>query len=301
MSVSVNNLSKQYGKQLVVDDISFLAEKGKITGFLGPNGAGKSTTMKIATCFIPATNGTVEIEGLNVNINPIEIKRKIGYLPEHNPLYLDMYVLESLAFTASLYGQRNNKARIASVIEQVGLGKEQSKKVGQLSKGFRQRVGLAQAIIHDPEVLILDEPLTGLDPNQIVEIRSLIKDLGKNKTVIFSTHIMQEVQYLCDKVIIINKGKIVADKSLADLQLSDNNTKIVLVEFGSGFETESLKSLQGVVNVITQSSNQAKITYSPEHDIRPDLFNWAQQNNNAILSLKVEEESLETIFQKLTS
>ncbi|MBC7389920.1 MAG: gliding motility-associated ABC transporter ATP-binding subunit GldA [Opitutaceae bacterium] len=301
MSVSVNNLSKQYGKQLVVDDISFLAEKGKITGFLGPNGAGKSTTMKIATCFIPATNGTVEIEGLNVNNNPIEIKRKIGYLPEHNPLYLDMYVLESLEFTASLYGQRNNKARIASVIEQVGLGKEQGKKVGQLSKGYRQRVGLAQAIIHDPEVLILDEPLTGLDPNQIVEIRSLIKDLGKNKTVIFSTHIMQEVQYLCDKVIIINKGKIVADKSLSDLQLSDDNSKIVLVEFGKSFDSQSLNSLKGVISVITQSITHAKITYSPEHDIRPDLFNWAQQNNNAILSLRAQEESLETIFQKLTS
>ncbi len=212
-----------------------------------------------------------------------------------------MYVLESLEFTASLYSLGKNKHRIASVIDQVGLGKEQTKKIGQLSKGYRQRVGIAQAIIHDPEVLILDEPLTGLDPNQIVEIRTLIKELGKNKTVIFSTHIMQEVQYLCDKVVIINKGKIVADKTLKDLQVNDDSTKIVVVEFGNIFDSGSLKSLKGVIEVVFQTENQAKILYAPEHDIRPDLFNWAQQNNNAILSLKTEEESLETIFQKLTS
>ena len=301
MSVSVTNLSKHYGKQLVVDNISFKAEIGQITGFLGPNGAGKSTTMKIVTTFLPATSGNVEVLGININTNPIETKRIIGYLPEHNPLYLDMYVIESLEFTASMYGFKRNKERIATVIDKVGLGKEQNKKVGQLSKGYRQRVGLAQAIIHDPDILILDEPLTGLDPNQIVEIRSLIKELGKNKTVIFSTHIMQEVQYLCDKVIIINKGKIVADKSLQELQSNEGNTRVVLVEFGNAFEKDSLSSLQGVFEIIIQNQNQAKIIYSNDHDIRPDLFNWAQLNNNSILSLKAEEETLETIFQKLTS
>ena len=301
MSVLIKDLSKKYGQQLVVDNISFKAEKGQITGFLGPNGAGKSTTMKIATCYIPSTSGSVEIAGLDVNSQSLEVKRKIGYLPEHNPLYLDMYVRESLDFTASVYGLKNNSFRIAEVIGQVGLGKEQNKKIGALSKGYRQRVGLAQAIIHNPEVLILDEPLTGLDPNQIVEIRSLIKELGKDKTVIFSTHIMQEVQFLCDKVIIINKGKIVADKTLADLKNNEGNSKTVYVEFGNSINTETLKDLHGVNEIIFLTANSARIFYKEEHDIRPDLFNWAQQNGNNILSLKAEEDTLESIFQKLTS
>jgi len=300
MSVNVQNLSKKYGSQLALDNISFRAEKGQITGFLGPNGAGKSTTMKIATGYLPATSGAIEIAGLDVAKHPLETKRKIGYLAEHNPLYLDMYVHEYLGFVASVYKLKNTPLLAAEMIEKVGLTKEQNKKIGALSKGYRQRVGLAQALIHNPEVLVLDEPLTGLDPNQIVEIRSLIKDLGKDKTVIFSTHIMQEVQYLCDKVVIINKGKIVADKSLAELKQNESKRKIVHLELGMAYEAEALRSMKGVLEVIELSENQLKVYYSEEVDIRPDLFKWANETGNSLLSLKLEEDSLESIFRQLT-
>lgn len=220
MSIKVQNLSKVYGTQRAVDNISFEVSKGEIIGFLGPNGAGKSTTMKILTGYIPATEGIAEVNGFNVQTSPMQVKSNIGYLPEHNPLYLDMYVREFLDFAGSLYGLKGRalQLKIDETIERVGLGLEKHKKIGQLSKGYRQRVGLAQALIHNPDVLILDEPTTGLDPNQLVEIRDLIKNVGKDKTVIFSTHIMQEVEAICDRVVIINRGKIVADSTLSDLK-----------------------------------------------------------------------------------
>ncbi len=220
MSIKVQNLSKVYGTQRAVDNISFEVSKGEIIGFLGPNGAGKSTTMKILTGYIPATEGTAEVNGFDVKTAPMKVKTHVGYLPEHNPLYLDMYVKEFLDFAGSLYGikGRTLQLKIDETIERVGLGLEKHKKIGQLSKGYRQRVGLAQALIHNPDVLILDEPTTGLDPNQLVEIRDLIKNVGKDKTVIFSTHIMQEVEAICDRVIIINRGKIVADGTLSELK-----------------------------------------------------------------------------------
>ncbi|WP_026896717.1 ATP-binding cassette domain-containing protein [Daejeonella oryzae] len=218
MSIVVNKISKVYGQQKAVDEISFSASPGKILGFLGPNGAGKSTTMKIITCFIPQTSGSASVCGFDLMENPMEVRRNIGYLPEHNPLYLDLYVKEALGFMADIYQIPKKHKRIAEVIELTGLGDEQHKKIAALSKGYRQRVGLAQAILHDPKVLILDEPTTGLDPNQIIGIRNLIKDLGKTKTVIFSTHIMQEVEAICEQVIIIDKGKIVADDDLKELK-----------------------------------------------------------------------------------
>lgn len=219
MSITVQNLTKIYGTQRAIDSLNFTIKKGEIVGFLGPNGAGKSTTMKIITGFLSATEGSAEVAGLNVTEQPIEIKRKIGYLPEHNPLYVDMYVREFLHFMGSLYGinSKKLKSRVTEIIKLVGLSLEQHKKIGQLSKGYRQRVGLAHALIHNPEVLILDEPTTGLDPNQLVEIRNLIKEIGREKTVILSTHIMQEVEALCERVIIINRGKIVADRRVADI------------------------------------------------------------------------------------
>ncbi|GAB3504913.1 gliding motility-associated ABC transporter ATP-binding protein [Emticicia fontis] len=220
MSIKVQNLSKVYGTQRAVDNISFEVNKGEIIGFLGPNGAGKSTTMKILTGYIPSTEGTAEVNGFDVKTSPMQVKTHIGYLPEHNPLYLDMYVKEFLDFAGSLYGLKGRtlQIKIDETIERVGLGLEKHKKIGQLSKGYRQRVGLAQALIHNPDVLILDEPTTGLDPNQLVEIRDLIKNVGKDKTVIFSTHIMQEVEAICDRVVIINRGKIVADSNLSELK-----------------------------------------------------------------------------------
>ena len=218
MSIVVDCISKIYGQQVAVDQVSFKAEKGQILGFLGPNGAGKSTTMKILTCFIPPTSGSASVLGFDVAEHPMEVRRNIGYLPEHNPLYVDMYVKEALSFISEIHGIGQQKKRIAEVIDLTGLGDEQHKKIGALSKGYRQRVGLAQAIIHDPEVLILDEPTTGLDPNQIIGIRQLIRDLGKTKTVVFSTHIMQEVEAICNQVVIINKGKLVANDSLEGLK-----------------------------------------------------------------------------------
>jgi ABC-2 type transport system ATP-binding protein len=235
MSIKVQNLSKVYGSQKAVNDISFEVQKGEIVGFLGPNGAGKSTTMKIATGYIQATSGSIEVCGFDVQESPMKVRQNIGYLPEHNPLYLDMYVKEFLEFIGGIYGIKGQKikTRISEVIDLVGLDLEQKKKIGQLSKGYRQRVGLAQALIHDPQVLILDEPTTGLDPNQLTEIRSVIKNIGKEKTVIFSTHIMQEVEAICDRVIIINHGNIVADSSLADLQKTGNSMEEIFKKLTS--------------------------------------------------------------------
>ncbi|SFC61361.1 ABC-2 type transport system ATP-binding protein [Flexibacter flexilis DSM 6793] len=302
MSIAVQNLIKTYGTQNAVDDISFEVKKGEVLGFLGPNGAGKSTTMKIATCYLPPTSGSVQICGLDVQENALEVRRKVGYLPEHNPLYLDMFVREYLEFSGSIYGisGKTLNQRIGEVVEQTGLSIEQNKKIGALSKGYRQRVGLAQVLIHNPEVLILDEPTTGLDPNQIVEIRQLIKNIGKEKTVIFSTHIMQEVQALCDRVVIINRGKIVADSPVSSLQNNSQGKAIITAEFDADVDTKLLQSIAGVVSVKHLKTGVYQITEQAGADVRGSVFKLATAQNWTLLGLKQEENSLEKIFHDLT-
>lgn len=301
MSVIISNLTKIYGEQRAVDGISFEVKKGEILGFLGPNGAGKSTTMKIATCFIPPTSGTILVEGFDVVASPVEVRRNIGYLPEHNPLYLDMYVHEYLEFIGSLHQFRGSflKQRVNEMVSLVGLSREQNKKIGALSKGYRQRIGLAQALIHDPAVLFLDEPTTGLDPNQIVEIRNVIKTISLNKTVIFSTHIMQEVQALCDRVVIINLGQIVADNSVEDLKNTHKKDLTIIVEFDREVDMELLKSVDGVYSVSKLTDNNYKFICG-EKDVRPEIFRIASENNWTLVGLRQEENSLESIFQQLT-
>jgi ABC-2 type transport system ATP-binding protein len=303
MSLNVQYLTKVYGQQKAVDMISFAVEAGEIVGFLGPNGAGKSTTMKMATTFLPPTEGKVTVDGWDVIERPMEVKKIIGYLPEHNPLYTDMYVHEYLRFIGSLYGLRGRKlrTRVAEMIDRCGLEQEQYKKIEMLSKGYRQRVGLAQALIHDPRVLILDEPTSGLDPNQLVEIRKLIREVSVNKTVIFSTHIMQEVQALCDRVIVINKGKIVADDSLKNLLGSSEGKKIVMVEFDQPVLLEGLRSLPGVASVEAMDDHTFRIESNPGIDVRPELFRFATDKNVTLVGLRLEESSLENIFRLLTS
>ncbi len=302
MSVEVKNLTKVFGAQRAVDNISFTVEQGQILGFLGPNGAGKSTTMKIATCFLPPTTGTILVNGYDVVQEPLAVRRSVGYLPEHNPLYLDMYVHEYLQFVASVYGLNGRKAkeRVQEMVELCGLTLEQGKKIGALSKGYRQRVGLAQALVHDPQVLILDEPTTGLDPNQIVEIRSLIKQIGKDKTVIFSTHIMQEVAAICDRVVIINHGKLVADSDVASLQASESNEKVTLVEFEQPISADALQSIPGVLQVNLAHGNTYRVISQRDADIRASVFRIAAEHNWPLVGLRQEENSLEKIFQELT-
>ena len=302
MSVEVKNLTKIFGEQRAVDDSSFTVEQGQILGFLGPNGAGKSTTMKIATCYLPPTSGTIVVNGHDVVQDPIAVRRMVGYLPEHNPLYLDMYVHEYLEFVASVYGLKGKqaKARIQEMVELCGLTLEQGKKIGALSKGYRQRVGLAQALVHDPQVLILDEPTTGLDPNQIVEIRSLIKRIGLNKTVIFSTHIMQEVTAICDRVVIINRGKLVANSDVASLQAGNRGEKSTLVEFEQPINIDQLQTIVGVEKVELVQNNTYRITSSKDADIRASVFRIAAEQNWPLVGLRQEENSLEQIFQQLT-
>lgn len=300
MSVKVSALTKVYGAQCAVDGISFEVNKGEVLGFLGPNGAGKSTTMKILTCFIPQTGGTATVCGFDTASAPLEVTKKIGYLPENNPLYYDMYVREYLEFMAGLHklGSVTNK-RINEMIEVTGLTAESKKKVGQLSKGYKQRVGLAQAMLHDPEVLILDEPTSGLDPNQLVEIRSLIKQLGKNKTVIFSSHIMQEVQAVADRVVIINKGKIVADDATANLQNRMGNESVITVEFKQTVDRNLLKAIKGVRNAELKDGRW-NLVAEGQSDIREDIFNFAKDKNLTLLHLNKEEYSLEEVFKQLT-
>jgi ABC-2 type transport system ATP-binding protein len=300
LSVQVQNLTKTYQKQHAVDQISFEAKKGEVIGFLGPNGAGKSTTMKIVTCFIPPTSGTVKVCGFDVVQSPIEVRTKIGYLPEHNPLYLDMYVHEFLEFAGSLHNLKNLKKKVKEMVEMCGLVIEQNKKIGALSKGYRQRVGLAQALIHNPEVLILDEPTTGLDPNQILEIRSLIKNVGREKTVIFSTHIMQEVQALCEKVIIINAGKIVANSSTEELKSLGSSSKVIIVEFDKDIDVNPLKNVSGVDEIRALGNGKYEIVSKDKRDIRSDIFKAALENNLSLIGMKQEESSIEKIFQQLT-
>lgn len=302
MSLVISHLTKQYGQQLAVKDISFSIEKGEIVGFLGPNGAGKSTTMKIATTYLPPTKGTVHVNGFDVVKQPMEVRKIIGYLPEHNPLYLDMYVHEYLSFVCGVYGiaGTERKQRVAEMIELCGLTKEQNKKIESLSKGYRQRVGLAQALIHNPSVLILDEPTSGLDPNQIIEIRKLIKQISANKTVILSTHIMQEVEALCDRVIVIRQGEIVADDRLKNLLSQRDGVKILLVEWEGTIAVEDLQTLAGVRSV-TQTGKSFRIVTEVNVDVRAELFRLSAEKKLSLLSLREEESNLEEIFRSLTS
>ncbi len=297
MSIEVQNITKIYGEQHALDDVNFSIGTGEIVGFLGPNGAGKSTMMKILTCYLPQTKGTAKVCGMDVTEDSIAIRQKVGYLPEHNPLYLDMYVKEYLAFMAGVY--KVSKEVIPDIISKVGLTKESHKKLGQLSKGYRQRAGLAAALLHNPEVLILDEPTTGLDPNQLAEIRNLIKEIGASKTVMLSTHIMQEVEVLCSRVIIINNGKIVADRPTADLK-DVQGAKVFTVEFDKDFTKSELKKIAGVRDAKHIDGMRWQIDALPGQDIRTEIFNFAVGKKAAVLEMKQQEQKLEQIFQKLT-
>ena len=299
MSIEVKDLVKIYGEQKAVDSISFKVNKGEIVGFLGPNGAGKSTTMKIITGYLRQDGGTVSVCGIPVKDQATATKKKIGYLPEANPLYYDMYVREYLSFIASVHKLDNQKERIEDSIRVVGLIPESKKKLGQLSKGYKQRAGLAAALIHDPEVLILDEPTTGLDPNQILEIREVIRGLGRNKTVLFSSHILQEVEAVCDRVVIINKGKLVADSTLNDLRRKDTN--IIKVHFKEALDTERLASLKGVRSLQRKDPYHWELESGEPGEVKKQLLELALQNNLNIVSLQSEEQSLEDIFRQLTN
>ncbi len=298
MSIEVNNLTKFYGEQAAVRDISFSVAKGEIVGFLGPNGAGKSTTMKIITGFIPSTSGEVKVCGMPVDVDNLKTRQLIGYLPENNPLYLDMYVREYLEFVGNIYKVSNVKDRVSDMIKAVGLEVEQAKKIGALSKGYRQRVGLAQAIIHDPQVLILDEPTSGLDPNQLAEIRDLIKKIGKSKTVMLSTHIMQEVEAICDRVVIINKGQIVANDTADHLQI-DLTHQTVYVEFDSEVSRNALSKIKDV-NKVESVGKGWLIESTGSEDLRKIVAQFAQIHNLLVLTLRVEEKTLEEVFKELT-
>tara|TARA_R110000850_G_scaffold203228_1_gene329517 strand:+ start:135652 stop:136557 length:906 start_codon:yes stop_codon:yes gene_type:complete len=297
MSIEVNSISKHYGDQRALNSISFTIQKGEIVGFLGPNGAGKSTLMKILTTYLSASEGTAVVNGFSVTENAKDVQKSVGYLPENNPLYLDMYVREYLIFNASIY--KAPKARVEEVITQTGLTSEAHKKIGQLSKGYRQRVGLANALLHNPDVLILDEPTTGLDPNQLVEIRQLIKQAGKDKTIFLSTHIMQEVEAICDRVIIINKGEIVADKKIKDLK--DSKVQIVEVEFDYRLEEVALQQLPKIKNVQNTFDFIYELTFDTEKDMRPAVFDFAHDNGLKILQLNQKNKNLEELFRELTA
>ena len=298
MSIQISEASKVYGNLKAVDSISFSAKKGEIIGFLGPNGAGKSTTMKMLTGFIQPTSGKLLVNGIDISENAIETQKEIGYLPEHNPLYKELYVKEYLQFCAKIHGLKDIKTTIQSVIEKVVLNTEAHKKINQLSKGYQERVGLAGAILHNPSILILDEPTTGLDPNQLVEIRALIKELGKDKTVFFSTHIMQEVEAVCDRVIIIKKGKIVIDKLLAELQ--KETTQVIQVTFDKDVIDSIFSSLENIENTKNTKDSTWQLQFNTQEDARSKVFDFAQENNLKILELKSENKSLETLFRELT-
>ncbi len=302
MSILVDNITKYYGEQKALDNVSFEVKTGEIVGFLGPNGAGKSTMMKIITGFIPASSGKVLVNGLETGTDNHEVKRQIGYLPENNPLYPEMYVREYLTFVASIYKIGNIKEHIGKIIEQTGLGPEQKKTIGSLSKGYRQRVGLAQALIHNPGVLILDEPTSGLDPNQIVEIRNLIKEAGRQKTVMLSTHIMQEVEAICERVIIIDKGVIVANEVKSRIYSVISSTRqIVQVEFDKEPDEKHLSKINGVSSIRRTREKSYIIESQSPDDIRPLIFRFAVENNLMVLSLQKQESNLEEVFRHLTS
>lgn len=300
MSITVKNLTKVYGEQKAVDNISFSVNKGEIVGFLGPNGAGKSTTMKMITGYLQPDAGDILVSNIDVTKEPLAAKKKVGYLPESNALYYDMYVKEYLQFVADVHKIANRKSAINNVIEQVGLTKEKGKKIGQLSKGYKQRVGLAAAILHNPEVLILDEPTSGLDPNQIVEIRNVIKEQGRDKLVLFSSHILQEVEAICDRVIIINRGRIVADDKLANLQKTSSNN-IVRVTFKEALETEWLRRLPDIKTVTKVDTYNWTIETEHPENVRKALLQLALEHNLNIVSLQSENQSLEEVFRTLTA
>jgi ABC-2 type transport system ATP-binding protein len=302
MSLQLKNLTKMYGEQKAVNEISFDVKQGEIVGFLGPNGAGKSTTMKIATCFLPPTSGEAWVGGFNVVEKPMQVKKITGYLPENNPLYLDLYVHEYLGFIGKLYGLRGQrlKDRVNEIVKLCGLTPEQNKKIEALSKGYRQRVGLAQALIHDPEILILDEPTSGLDPNQLVEIRKLIKTISQEKTVLFSTHIMQEVQALCDRVIVINKGRIVADDKLEDILMARGSGAVIVVQFEKEINVNQMSSIAGIKEILPMENFTYKVMSDGSGDVRPEIFRFATDCNVSLIGLKQEESSLENIFRELT-
>ncbi|MFD1616362.1 gliding motility-associated ABC transporter ATP-binding subunit GldA [Gelatiniphilus marinus] len=297
MSIEVEGVSKHYGNQKALNNVSFKVEKPEIVGFLGPNGAGKSTMMKILTTYVNATNGIAKVNGFDITENAQNVQQSVGYLPEHNPLYLDMYIKEYLAFNANIY--KVSKTRIEDVIALTGLTPEMNKKIGQLSKGYRQRVGLANALLHDPDVLILDEPTTGLDPNQLIDIRNLIKTIGKTKTVFLSTHIMQEVEAMCDRVIIINKGEIVADKKLKELREGKEQT--VIVEFDYRVEDAFLLKLPKADRVVNTYDFVYEITFKTTEDMRSYVFDFAHDNQLKILQLNQKNASLESLFRELTA
>lgn len=296
MSIEVQAITKKYGEQIALNNISFSVQKGEIVGFLGPNGAGKSTLMKILTTYMSSDSGSAMVGGYDIVNEAEKVQRLMGYLPEHNPLYLDMYIREYLMFSASVYNV--SKSKVEEVIELTGLTPEVHKKIGQLSKGYRQRVGLANALLHNPEVLILDEPTTGLDPNQLVEIRQLIKNIGKDKTVFLSTHIMQEVEAICDRVIIINKGNIVADAKLNDLK--GVNQQVIEVEFDLRVEEQLLQRIDGLVACTNTFDNIWELSFSTDKDMRPALFDFANQNGLKALKINHKNKELETIFRELT-
>ncbi|RYJ43430.1 gliding motility-associated ABC transporter ATP-binding subunit GldA [Flavobacterium beibuense] len=296
MSIEVKDISKSYGEQKALNAVSFSVKKGEIVGFLGPNGAGKSTLMKILTTYLIADEGSASVNGHDVNNDQKAVQKSVGYLPEHNPLYLDLYVREYLAFNADVY--KVSKSRIDEVIKLTGLSPEAHKKIGALSKGYRQRVGLATALLHDPEVLILDEPTTGLDPNQLVEIRDLIKNIGKDKTVFLSTHIMQEVEAICDRVIIINNGEIVTDKNLNNL-VKDTN-QVIEVEFDIAVNEPLLQSLPNLVNAKNVQGHIWELTFGTDKDMRPVIFDFAQNNGIKTLQLSLKNRNLESVFREMT-
>lgn len=302
MSILVRGVTKKYGGQKALDDVSFEVKTGEIVGFLGPNGAGKSTMMKIITGFVPATSGSVHINGTEISTDDPHLRKTIGYLPENNPLYPEMYVREYLGFVSSLYKIGPARERIDNIIEVTGLAPEQKKKIGSLSKGYRQRVGLAQALIHDPSVLILDEATTGLDPNQIIEIRNLIIEAGKEKTVMFSTHIMQEAEAVCDRIIIINNGKIMADELKSNIHsVIKKHRQIIKIEFDKTPEISELQKIEGVVSARADSGNLWIIEAAGEEDIRPAIFSFAVKSNLTVLGLQKEESNLEEVFRHLTN
>lgn len=297
MSITVEHLTKSYGKQVALKDVSFTIKKGEIVGFLGPNGAGKSTLMKVLTTYLKADEGVALVNGFDVNKDARNVQKSIGYLPEHNPLYLEMYVKEYLQFNAEVY--KVSKDCIEEVIEQIGLSAEAHKKIGQLSKGYRQRVGLAAALLHDPHVLILDEPTTGLDPNQLLEIRKLIREIGKDKTILLSTHIMKEVEAVCDRVLIINKGSLVADQKLSDLR--EAAEQIIEVEFDYRVEEAFLLKLPHVTHVKNTVGFVYEITFTHSKDMRPVVFDFAHDNQLKTLQLSRKNKNLESLFTELTS
>ncbi len=301
MSLVVENVTKIYGRQKALDAVSFQVRRGEVLALLGPNGAGKSTMMKIIACYLPQTAGKVIVCGFDVSRQPLEVKKRLGYLPEHNPLYLDMFVKEYLRFVAGVHGLgRNSKARVDEMIALTGLTAEYKKTIGALSKGYRQRVGIAQALIHDPEVLILDEPTSGLDPNQLAEIRSLIRDIGKEKTVILSTHIMQEVEAVCNRVIIVNKGKIMADAPTGELRLLHNAGKALLVEFDKAPDIQKLKAIAGVADVVAEGRNGFRVFSQGVDDLRPAIFRFAVDHGFTLLTMTRQEDSLEQVFREVT-